>query len=419
MSSCAEPVVRAWSFFGGARGGAAWCWRGRLTGPGGKGLLGGVPFGPQGHLRRRANAGDLWLAESTLRDGGRQATPVAAALPKAAGGGILLGKTITTEFANRQPGPTREPARPGVHAGRLVERLGGGGRRFYGAIGDRDPGPVARSSAPPVPIAGSSSVQAELWPVPARRHENQHRDPKHGRHHGAAGRRHPALFRAAVMANSIRSAGDAADGAAAHSGLCRGPHWDDAEPEGRAVLEAAADRLAGAGAKIADTAFPPECAAADDIQQTLGAFEGCRNHMPELYRHEAFVEARGCARKRSPSAASCASTSSAPPIWPPKEARAVAREWASARSSTQILTLPAPGQAAPTARRLAGRHRLRRLQRAVDAIRDALPDLPPPGMGRTVCRSVSSWPAAATYDARVLEEVGLWVEHRLGRGGQP
>src|SRR6202040_4366605 len=32
----------------------------------------------------------------------------AAALPRAAGG-ILLGKTVTTEFANRHPGPTANP----------------------------------------------------------------------------------------------------------------------------------------------------------------------------------------------------------------------------------------------------------------------------------------------------------------------
>ena len=36
----------------------------------------------------------------------------------------------------------------------------------------------------------------------------------------------------------------------------------------------------------------PECAAADEIQRVLGAFEGLRNHMPELWRHEALLSPR-------------------------------------------------------------------------------------------------------------------------------
>jgi hypothetical protein len=55
------------------------------------------------------------------------------------------------------------------------------------------------------------------------------------------------------------------------------------------VLEAAADRLAAAGAKITDTVFPPECAGADETQRVLGGFEGLRNRMSELYRHEALL----------------------------------------------------------------------------------------------------------------------------------
>ena len=35
-------------------------------------------------------------------------------------GAILLGKTVTTEFANRHPGPTPQPAQSRAHAGRLV-----------------------------------------------------------------------------------------------------------------------------------------------------------------------------------------------------------------------------------------------------------------------------------------------------------
>ena len=45
-------------------------------------------------------------------------------------GALILGKSVTTEFAYFEPGPTRNPARLGSHARRLQQRLGrrsGGG----------------------------------------------------------------------------------------------------------------------------------------------------------------------------------------------------------------------------------------------------------------------------------------------------
>ena len=59
-------------------------------------------------------------------------------------GGVILGKTVTTEFANRFPGADGQSAQPGAHARRLVERLGRGGRRFPGAGRRSAPRPAAR-----------------------------------------------------------------------------------------------------------------------------------------------------------------------------------------------------------------------------------------------------------------------------------
>jgi Asp-tRNA(Asn)/Glu-tRNA(Gln) amidotransferase A subunit family amidase len=108
------------------------------------------------------------------------------------------------------------------------------------------------------------------------------------------------------------------------------------------VLEAAADRLAAAGAKITDTVFPPECAGADETQHVLGGFEGLRNHMPELYRHEALLSpglrehkievGRGLSLEQFRGACRTA-----------ERARAAARAWAG--GFDPILCLPAPGSA--------------------------------------------------------------------------
>ena len=54
-----------------------------------------------------------------------------------AAGAVIIGKTVTTEFAYFHPGPTRNPHDLDAHAGRLVVRLGSGGRRRHGAARDR------------------------------------------------------------------------------------------------------------------------------------------------------------------------------------------------------------------------------------------------------------------------------------------
>jgi len=192
--------------------------------------------------------------------------------------------------------------------------------------------------------------------------------------------------------------------------LCRGPHWDQAQPEGRAVLEAAADRLASAGASMRDTELPAECAEGDERQTILGSFEGLRNHMPELYRHEALLSARlrdekiGRGRELTLAAFRNACRGA-------ERARVAAREWAGGFEA--ILTLPAPGQAP------------RGLASTGSAVFNALwtqlympcltlpaghgPDGLPVGIQLVGCRH---------GDPRLLE-VGLWVERQLGQGDQP
>jgi Asp-tRNA(Asn)/Glu-tRNA(Gln) amidotransferase A subunit family amidase len=149
-----------------------------------------------------------------------------------------------------------------------------------------------------------------------------------------------ALFRSAMMA--IPYEPPAMPESAPRLGLCRGPHWDDALPEGRAALEAAVSGLAAAGAEIADTAVPSECADADMVWETLGGFEALRNHMPELHRHEPLLSpvlreskiALGRKLSLDQFRSACRAA---------EKARAAAR--AGAQGFDAILSLPAPGQA--------------------------------------------------------------------------
>ena len=173
------------------------------------------------------------------------------------------------------------------------------------------------------------------------------------------------------------------------------------------MLEEAADRLARAGAKVADTEFPPECSAADDIQATRGAFEGLRNHMPELYRHEALLSSQlreaKIARGRELTLDQFRAAYRAL-----EKAREAAHEWAGAFDA--ILTLPAPGQAP------------RGLGDTGSAMFNApwtqfaMPCLTlPAGTGPDGLPVGIQLVGRRHDDARLLE-IGLWVERRLAAG---
>src|SRR6266481_2194027 len=101
-----EPVVRAWAHLDhdAALAAARACDK-SVTG----GLLKGVPFG----IKDIFDTADMPTGYgSPIYIGCRPGfTASAASLPRAAGA-VLLGKTVTTEFANRHPGPTANPHNP-------------------------------------------------------------------------------------------------------------------------------------------------------------------------------------------------------------------------------------------------------------------------------------------------------------------
>ena len=151
--------------------------------------------------------------------------------------------------------------------------------------------------------------------------------------------------------------------------------------------------------------MPRECADADETQQILGAFEGLRNHMPELYRHEALLSPRlreekiALGRKLTLDQFRNACRAA-------EKARMAAREWAAGFDA--ILTLPAPGQAP------------RGLADTGSAVFNALwTQLHMPCLTLPAGHGPDGLPVGIQLvgrrhdDARLLE-IGLWVERRLG-----
>jgi Asp-tRNA(Asn)/Glu-tRNA(Gln) amidotransferase A subunit family amidase len=389
-----EPVVRAWAHLAGS---AALEEARSFDKAGRKMLLGGVPFGLKdifdaAHMPATYGS-PIYIGWYPPSDAS------AAALPKAAGG-ILLGKTVTTEFANRHPGPTANPHDPAFTPGGSSSGSAAAVADCMVplAVGTQTGGSVIRPAAYCGVVGFKPSFG--LFPPAGMRINTETLDTVGVMARAVAD---IALFRAAMMA--IPYEPPAIPETPPRFGLCRGPHWDDAEREGRAVLEAAARRLADAGAKIADTAFPRECADADAIQETLGAFEGPRNHMPELCRHEALLSpglrdgkiARGRKLGLDQFRAACRAV---------ERARAAACAWAGGFDA--ILTLPAPGQAP------------RGLGDTGSAVFNApwtqlaMPCLTlPAGTGPDGLPVGIQLVGRRHDDARLLA-VGLWVERQLG-----
>jgi Asp-tRNA(Asn)/Glu-tRNA(Gln) amidotransferase A subunit family amidase len=393
-----EPVVRAWSHLAAEPALAA---ARAFDAAGKKALLNGVPFG----VKDIFDTVDMPTTYgSPIYVGCRPADDAsAAALPRAAGG-ILLGKTVTTEFANRQPGPTTNPHNPAFSPGGSSSGSAAAIADFMVplAVGTQTGGSVIRPAA----FCGVVGFKPSfgLFPPAGMRINTEALDTV-GIMARAVG--DIALFRAAIMA--IPYSPPAVPGSAPRLALCRAPNWELAQPEGRAVLEAAADRLAAAGAAISETRLPAECENGDERQRVLGSFEGLRNHMPELYRHEALLSARlrdekiSLGRELTLTAFrnACRDT---------EKARAAAREWASGFDA--ILTLPAAGQAP---RGLADTG-----SAAFNALWTQLymPCLTlPAGLGPDGLPVGVQLVARRHADERLLE-VGLWVESRLAAGGR-
>jgi Asp-tRNA(Asn)/Glu-tRNA(Gln) amidotransferase A subunit family amidase len=394
-----EPMVRAWGHIAGE---AALAEARAIDNAGKRTLLRGVPFG----LKDIFDTADMPTTYgSPIYVGWRPGSDAsAAALPRAAGG-ILLGKTVTTEFANAHPGPTTNPHDPGFSPGGSSSGSAAAVADFMVplAIGTQTGGSVIRPAAYCGVVGFKPSFG--LFPPAGMRINTEALDTV-----GIMARSvgDIALFRAAMMA--IPYAPPAMPETAPRLGLCRAPHWDDAQPEGRAVLEAAADRLAAAGAVIRETELPRECAEGDENQNVLGAFEGLRNHMPELYRHEALLSARlrdgKIARGRELTLEAFRNACRRA-----ERARVAAQKWAGGFDA--ILTLPAPGQA-PNGLASTG-----------SAVFNALwTQLYMPCLTLPAGHGPDGLPVGVQLvgrrhdDARLLE-VGLWVEHRLGRGDRP
>ena len=323
-----EPVVRAWVHLDRDKAVA------EARAKSGKGLLNGVPFG----VKDIFDSADMPTGYGSPIYTGCHPTfsASAIALPRAAGG-TLLGKTVTTEFANRHPGPTTNPH----NAAHTPGGSSSGSAAAVGdfmvplAIGTQTGGSVIRPAA----YCGVVGFKPSYGLFsPAGMHVNTESLDTVGIM--ARSVDDIALFRAALMA--IPYEPPPMPDKAPRLALCRTPHWAEAHPEGQKTLEAAAAQLRAAGAEIIEAELPADCYGISEIQRRHSAFEAPRVHAPELRQFRALISPDLVDEKiKDGRLLTLADFRTA---WRhADQARGAASRWADGFDA--ILTLPAPGPA--------------------------------------------------------------------------
>ncbi len=241
------------------------------------GMLRGIPLGAKDII----DTHDMPTGHNSPIFEGRRTFGDAAciALSRAAGA-VIMGKAVTTEFANRHPGPTTNPHNaahtPGGSSSGSAAAVADG--QVPLAFGTQTGGSVIRPAAY-CGVIGYKPSFGEFSRVGIKM-QCHSLDTL-----GLMARTLDdiALLRAAVLA--LPPVPIRRDGAAPRIGFCRTPIWDDAEEDTKALLEKTARTLSAKGAKVVDVSFGP---AFHDILEDHGAimgFESARNYADERLRH--------------------------------------------------------------------------------------------------------------------------------------
>jgi len=253
-----------------------------------RGPLHGVPVG----IKDIFDTADLPTEHnSPIYRGNRPRADAAAVALLRRAGCVILGKTATTEFANRHPPATRNPRNP-------AHTPGGSSSGSAAAVADHMV-PLALGTQ----TAGSVIRPAAFCGVVGLK-------PSFGSINRAGVKPvADSLDTIGLIANSVedtalaldllsgRRAPDfAAKVTAPRIGFARTSRWKDTDAATQAALESAAGRLASAGADVKDAALPPAADALFDAQARIMNFETARALAWEQSHHHDAISARLLAR---------------------------------------------------------------------------------------------------------------------------
>lgn len=246
--------------------------------------IGGVPFGAKDII----DTHDMPTAYgSPIYEGARPFSDAAPVALARAAGGVLLGKTVTTEFANLTPGPTVNPL--------STDRTPGGSSS----------GSAAAVAARMVPFAyGTQTTQSTIRPAAFCGVHGY--CPTQGDFRLSGVREAAGTFdRLGLIARSVDDIALVRDvlllspprefspaGRPPRIGVVRSFLWDDVDPALQSDIEDAARSLEAAGAVVIDVDLPSGFEALPDAHRWISSFEFARNFAFEIDRHAEQISER-------------------------------------------------------------------------------------------------------------------------------
>ena len=237
-----EPTVHAFAFLdpSAARTSASTS----LPGP-----LHGLPLGVKDVLDTSDMPSEYG---SPIWQGWRPRADAAAVAAARSAGAAVIGKTVTTEFATRKPGPTANPANPAHTPGGSSSGSAAGVADFFFpfAFGTQTAGSVIRPAA----FCGVVGFKPSFGLI-SRAGMKLMSDSLDTIGVLARSTADCALLAAAVSGADLGEP-DRALPRPPRIGLCRSPAWPHAAPETEALFAEVAKTLARAGAHLADRELP-------------------------------------------------------------------------------------------------------------------------------------------------------------------
>lgn len=207
-------------------------------------------------------------------------------------GGVILGKTVSTEFATRHPNKTRNP-----HD--ITRTPGGSSSGSAAAVADHMV-PVAFGTQTSSSIIRPAAFCGVVGYKPSFGLVNRAGLKFLAESVDTLGTLTRTVTDAALVAEALaglpRTSFEGVTRLAPRIGYCRTPYWDHADAATHANLEQAAARLARAGARVTEVTLSGEFAAANDVQIAVSSYEFYRALTHERTRYPSLISASLSAR---------------------------------------------------------------------------------------------------------------------------
>jgi len=245
------------------------------------GPLAGLPIGVKDIID---TAGMPTGHGSPIYQGNRPFADAACVALLRTAGGTIMGKTVTTEFANRFPGATVNPHNPAHTPGGSSSGSAAAVADFQvpAALGTQTGGSAIRPASfcgvigykPSFGEFSRSGIKLQCHNLDTLGIICRSLDDL-------------PLLRAALVAGPLHRIDRAA--AAPRIGVCRTPAWERADPPTQALIERTAARLAAAGARVSEVNFAAPFANIIEHHRRIFNFEAARNYAYEYDMHNELV----------------------------------------------------------------------------------------------------------------------------------